>query len=340
MIKSGKDIIFASKLIREGKLVAFPTETVYGLGANGLDAKAVARIFEAKKRPSFDPLILHISSIDDLETVFKKPISPLILQLAEKYWPGPLTIVAPKTAKVPDIVTAGLNTVAVRMPSHKVALKLIKQAGVPIAAPSANLFGRLSPTQPEHVKEQLTTIDYLLDGGPTNIGLESTIIAVSGNNIEILRPGAITPDRLQADFPKVKIVSSSTEKHIQAPGQLKSHYSPRKPLYLYDEMPQELPAYAGLLLFEPATIPEGAQSKIKLLSETGDLLEAASNMFNALHDFEADASIEQIYAVKIKEEGIGLAIMDRINKAAYRFTHFVDENGISEGEGLPQEHST
>jgi L-threonylcarbamoyladenylate synthase len=338
MIKSGKDIIFASKLIRDGKLVAFPTETVYGLGANGLDAKAVARIFEAKKRPSFDPLILHISSIDDLESIFKKPISPLIFQLAEKYWPGPLTIVALKTAKVPSIVSAGLDTVAARIPSHKVAQKLIKQAGVPIAAPSANLFGRLSPTQAEHVKEQLTTIDYLLDGGPTNIGLESTIVAVNGNTIEILRPGAITPDRLQADFPKVKIVISGTEKHIQAPGQLKSHYSPRKPLYLYDKMPEVLPEYAGLLLFEPSPIPEGAQAKIRLLSATGDLLEAASNMFNALHDFEADPSIEQIYAIKIKEEGIGLAIMDRMNKAAYRFTHFVDENGILEGEGIQSGH--
>jgi len=337
MIKSGKDIIFASKLIKEGKLVAFPTETVYGLGANGLDAKAVARIFEAKKRPSFDPLILHIASIDDLETVFKKPISPLIFQLAEKYWPGPLTIVATKVAKIPEIVTAGLNTVAVRIPSHKAALKLIKRSGVPIAAPSANLFGHLSPTKASHVKEQLTTIDYLIDGGSTNIGLESTIVTVNGDSIEILRPGAITTEQLKTDFPNIKILNSNTEEHIQAPGQLKSHYSPRKPLYLYDQMPEELPDYAALLLFEPATIPKEAKSKVILLSSTGDLLEAASNMFNALHDLEADDSIEQIYAVKVKEEGIGMAIMDRINKAAYRFTHFVDENGMEKGENIPKE---
>jgi L-threonylcarbamoyladenylate synthase len=320
MIKSGKDIIFASKLIREGKLVAFPTETVYGLGANGLDAKAVAGIFEAKKRPSFDPLILHIASLDDLGTVYKTPVDPLILRLAEKYWPGPLTIVSQKSSKVPDIVTSGLKTVAVRMPNHPIALKLIRQAGVPVAAPSANLFGRLSPTEPAHVKEQLTTIDYLVEGGKTTFGIESTIISVNKNTIEVLRPGAITADQIKIDFPEVKIVTSSTGTHIQAPGQLKSHYSPRKPLYLYDEMPENLPDYAGLILFEPLPVPQDAKSKVLLLSETGDLLEAASNMFKALHDFEADPTVEQIFAVRIKEEGVGIAIMDRLKKAAYRFT--------------------
>ena len=329
MIKSGKDIIFASKLIKEGRLVAFPTETVYGLGANGLDAKAVARIFEAKRRPSFDPLILHIASIDELETVFLKPISPLILRLAQKYWPGPLTIVAPKTQKVPDIVTAGLNTVGVRMPSHPVAQKLIRQAGVPVAAPSANLFGRLSPTEAEHVKQQLTGVDYLLEGGKTNVGIESTIVAVTKNGIEILRPGAITPDQIKTDFPDVEVLTSSTEKHIQAPGQLKSHYSPRKPFYLFDGLPENLPAYVGLILFEPHTLPADVQSKVILLSESGDLLEGASNMFAALHKFENDSSVEQIYAVKVKEEGIGLAIMDRLKKAAYRFTTITNGDEIA-----------
>lgn len=332
MIKSGKDTIFASKLIKEGKLVAFPTETVYGLGANGFDAKAVARIFEAKKRPSFDPLILHISSIEELPTVFKKPISPMIMQLAEKYWPGPLTIVGPKTAKVPDIVTSGLKTVAVRMPRNKVALKMIKQAGVPVAAPSANLFGRLSPTTPEHVKEQLSTIDYLLEGGKTDIGLESTIVTVNGKTIEILRPGGISMDQLQQDFPGVNVVMSATEKHIQAPGQLRSHYSPRKPLYLHDSVPDKLPEYAALLIFEPHPIPEGAKSKIVLLSSTGDLTEAAANMFAVLHDLEDDPEVEQIYAVRVKEEGIGMAIMDRMKKAAYRYSHFVDDQGMVRDE--------
>ncbi|ASB49903.1 L-threonylcarbamoyladenylate synthase [Alkalitalea saponilacus] len=328
MIKSGKDIIFASKLIREGKLVAFPTETVYGLGANGFDAKAVAKIFEAKKRPSFDPLILHISSTEQLESVFKTPVPALITRLAEKYWPGPFTIVAPKSRKVPAIVTAGLKTVAVRMPKHPVALKLIKQAGVPVAAPSANLFGRLSPTEPEHVREQLTTIDYLVEGGKTNYGIESTIVSVNGNNIEVLRHGAITPEQIKTDFPDTNVSISSTENHIQAPGQLKSHYSPRKPLYLLDEMPDEIPEYVRLMLFEPHEVPEGVEQRIRLLSDKGDLLEAASNMFTVLHDLESDPEVEQIYALKVKTEGIGLAIMDRMNKAAYRYSTLASDDEI------------
>ncbi|MDR2929067.1 MAG: threonylcarbamoyl-AMP synthase [Cytophagaceae bacterium] len=320
MIKSGKDTIFASKLIREGKLVAFPTETVYGLGANGLDAKAVARIFEVKKRPSFDPLILHIAAIDDLHTVFKRPVSPLIIRLAQKYWPGPLTIVSHCRKSIPDIVTSGLPTVAVRMPNHPVALKLIRQAGVPIAAPSANLFGRLSPTTPEHVKEQLTAVDYLIEGGRTNIGIESTIVSVCSDVIEIIRPGIITEAQIAADFPDVKVVSEYAAQIVNAPGQLKSHYSPNKPFYLIDELPSELPNYVGLILFNTMRLPAGANCKVNLLSQNGDMLESASNLFAALHGFENDSAIEKIYAMKVKDEGIGTAIMDRLNKAAYRFT--------------------
>lgn len=328
MIKTGKDIVFASSLIKEGKLVAFPTETVYGLGANGLNAKAVAKIFEVKKRPSFDPLILHISSVEQLDTVFAKGVSPLIEKLAQTYWPGPLTIVAQKSKVVPDIVTAGLNTVAVRMPNHPIALKLIRLSKVPIAAPSANLFGRLSPTHSKHVRDQLNGVDYLIDGGSTNFGIESTIITVASNKIEVLRPGAITPQQIQADFPDVEVVASSTEKHIQAPGQLKSHYSPRKPFYLFNSIPDELPEYAALLLFEPLELPKDAQSKVVVLSQTGDLLEGASKMFSALHELEADNGVEQIFAVGVPEEGVGLAIMDRLQKAAYRFTGVVDETEI------------
>lgn len=320
MIRSGKDIIFASKLIREGKLVAFPTETVYGLGANGLDAKAVARIFEAKRRPAFDPLILHIGEVSDLSQVFMKPFPALVEKLAEKYWPGPLTIVAAKNKKVPDIVTSGLSTVAVRMPDHPVALKLIKQAGVPLAAPSANLFGRLSPTEANHVKEQLTTIDYLLDGGKSGIGIESTIVSVNKNRIDILRPGAITATQISDDFPGIEVRISNTEEHIQAPGQLKSHYSPVKPLFLVDGVPECLPTRAGLMVFDPSSFNRELTQGIKILSKTGDLLEAASNMFTVLHELELDNNIEVIYAIKVIEEGIGLAIMDRLKKAAYRFS--------------------
>jgi len=190
------------------------------------------------------------------------------------------------------------------------------------------LFGRLSPTKAAHVREQLRTIDYLVEGGKTNIGIESTIVAVANKRIEILRPGAITSAQLKLDFPDIEVVASSTEKHIQAPGQLKSHYSPRKPFYLFDHLPDNLPDYAALLLFRPYDIPATAKSKVFLLSADGDLLEGASKVFSVLHDLEADDSVEQIYAVKVEEQGIGVAIMDRLRKAAYRFTGATDGGEI------------
>lgn len=328
MIKSGKDIIFASKLIKEGKLVAFPTETVYGLGANGLDAGAVAKIFEVKKRPSFDPLILHIASDEMLKDVYKKDFPDLISRLAEKYWPGPLSIVYYKNKKVPEIVTAGLDTVAVRMPNHPTALKLIKRACTPVAAPSANQFGRLSPTEAGHVKENLTGVDYLLEGGATTVGLESTIVSVISGRIEILRPGAITLKQIRADFPDVEVLSSSTEKHIQAPGQLKSHYSPKKPFYLVDELPDELSENIALVLFQPVEIPANCKAKIILLSESGDLNESATKMFSTFHTLQNDDAIERIFSLEVPDEGIGTAIMDRLRKASFRFTNLSDENEV------------
>jgi len=318
MIRSGKDIVFASRLIKEGKLVVFPTETVYGLGANGLNKNAIARIFEVKKRPFFDPLILHIAEINDLSHIFKKPVSPIIIKLAEKYWPGPLTIVAPRQKKIPDIVTAGLPTVAVRMPNNPIALKLIRLSGVPIAAPSANLFGRVSPTTPDYVKEQLDKVDYLIDGGRTDVGIESTIVSADDKTIEILRPGIITEEKITADFPDIKVVVVDSLQKINAPGQLKSHYSPKKPFYLFDELPDDLPYGVGLILVEPIKLPENTNCKIIFLSKDGDLLEAAANLFEAFHDFEKARVVEKIYALKIKEEGIGKAIMDRWKKAANR----------------------
>lgn len=331
MVRSGKDVIYASKLIREGKLVAFPTETVYGLGANGMNAKAVARIFEAKKRPAFDPLILHIAELSDLQKVFIKPFPALIEKLAAKYWPGPLTIVSEKSNSIPEIVTSGLPTVAVRMPNHAIALKLIRQSGVPIAAPSANLFGRLSPTDADHVKQQLTTIDYIIEGGKSDVGIESTIVSVNKNTIEILRPGAITGAQIKKDFPDLDVIVSNSQDHITAPGQLKSHYSPVKPLYLVDEAPILLPDNAGLMVFNPSTYTQVLTSGVKLLSKSGDLLEAASNMFAVLHDFEMDNNIEVIYAIRVPEEGIGLAIMDRLKKAAYRYSEIENYSVVNLG---------
>ena len=320
MIKSGKDVVFASKLIREGKLVVFPTETVYGLGTNGLNAKAVAKIFEVKNRPLNDPLILHISSIDDLYGIFKEPISPIVKRLAEKYMPGPLTIVAPRQKTIPGIVTAGLPTVAVRMPSHPIAMKLIRLAGVPVAAPSANIFGRLSPTLPKHVRSQLKKVDYMIEGAKTTLGIESTIVSVLDDTIQILRPGSINETQIQNDFPDLKVVSTYSDTKINSPGQMKSHYTPEKPLYLLDELPEDIPENVGVISIGNMEFPETIKFKTNILSRRNDMDFAATNLFIALHRFEQDPEIEKIYVLKIKEEGIGIAIMDRLKKAAYRYT--------------------
>ncbi|MGB5653874.1 MAG: L-threonylcarbamoyladenylate synthase, partial [Robiginitalea sp.] len=185
----------AAKIITQGGVVAFPTETVYGLGANALDPMAVARIFELKERPSFDPLIVHIADLEQLQ-VLTTSEDPRIGKLAEAFWPGPLTLVLPKTAQVPDIVTSGLPTVGIRMPDHPMALGLIRTCGCPLAAPSANKFGRLSPTRAAHVTRHLPEADYILDGGTTRVGLESTIVRLESDGFLILRPGGITREDL------------------------------------------------------------------------------------------------------------------------------------------------
>jgi L-threonylcarbamoyladenylate synthase len=186
----------AAQIIKDGGLVAFPIETVYGLGANALNPFAVARIFELKERPSFDPLIVHIASFNDLTTL-SSGINDNVIRLAKHFWPGPLTIVLPKSSIVPDLVTSGLDTVGIRMPDHPIALELIKQSHCPIAAPSANKFGQLSPVNAHHVKKQLPNVDYILDGGNTSVGIESTIVSINGITCQLLRPGFITLDDIE-----------------------------------------------------------------------------------------------------------------------------------------------
>ncbi|MDP2891010.1 MAG: L-threonylcarbamoyladenylate synthase, partial [Bacteroidota bacterium] len=225
---STSELDIAAKYIKEGKLVAFPTETVYGLGANALNPLAVAKIFELKERPSFDPLIVHIASIDDLYTLTENT-DRNVIRLAEKFWPGPLTIVLPKSKLVPDIVTSGLNTVGIRMPDNDIALMLIRAANCPIAAPSANKFGQLSPVSAEHVKKQLPNVDYVLDGGNTSVGIESTIVSIEGNTCTLLRPGVITIADIENALPDTFIYNSEKPEKLIAPGLLKSHYSPVKP---------------------------------------------------------------------------------------------------------------
>ena len=230
-MNTGHDVEHAAHCIREGKLVAFPTETVYGLGADALNPQAVAHIFELKERPSFDPLIVHIAHLDQMTTLVAE-VDPRVFRIAEKFWPGPLTIVMPKGPLVPDIVTAGLPTVGIRMPDNTLALELIQVSGRPIAAPSANKFGRISPTTAAHVKKQLPDVDYILDGGKTTVGIESTIIRLTPAGFQILRNGFITREDLETVLP---FDESPVVSDIAAPGMLKSHYSPRKKLLIADE---------------------------------------------------------------------------------------------------------
>jgi L-threonylcarbamoyladenylate synthase len=311
-----EDIERAARIISDGGLVAFPTETVYGLGANALNPVAVAKIFKAKERPTFDPLIVHIASLDDLKKLTSE-LDEKVMILAERFWPGPLTMVLPKSDLVPDLVTSDLPTVGIRMPDHPVALELIRRAGCPIAAPSANKFGQLSPTTAAHVRKQLPHIDYILDGGKTAVGIESTIVSVEADKCVVLRPGRITPEEIRAALPGVEVESKALNDKIVAPGLLKSHYSPKKPLFILSNETQ-LPAHSGLILHSNAEIPLNA-TRIVRTSENKSLLEVASGLFAALHTLEDDPNISQIWIEAVPETGLGVAIMDRMKKAAFQY---------------------
>ena len=311
-----EQITIAAKHIQEGRLVAFPTETVYGLGANALDPIAVAKIFELKERPTFDPLIVHIASLEDVRKLTKNSDIRVKL-LADKFWPGPLTIILPKSDLVPDIVTSGLETVGIRMPDNAIALDLIRQSGCPIAAPSANKFGQVSPTKAKHVRKQLPDVDYLLDGGSAQVGIESTIISLNNKGFEILRHGVITREEIEQIIPYFAI-EENDKTNIVSPGMLKSHYSPVKPIYILDhKLPEHFEkSKAGLLSF---TGIDCADYKIvELLTDDKDLRTCAVNLFAAIHRLE-DADIAYIAAEPVPETGIGIAIMDKLRKAAYRY---------------------
>ncbi len=308
-----ENIKLAGSIIKKGGLVAFPTETVYGLGANALNPYAVAKIFEVKNRPTFDPLIVHISKIEWLEKLTKE-IDERAFKLIEKFWPGPLTLVLPKSQIVPDIVTAGLPTVAIRMPSHPVALALIESSETPISAPSANRFGYISPTTAEHVEKQLgDKIDLIMDGGRCPIGVESTVLSLIDDEPAILRPGGLPVEEIEKVMGKVKIQTKS-EKPL-SPGQLPKHYSPRTPVKIFKSLDEiKGNENLGILLFKKLDVDIKAKH-IEILSETGNLVEAAGNLFSALHRLD-EANVDIIYAQGVPEVGLGLAIMDRLRKAS------------------------
>jgi len=308
----------AAEIITRGGIVAFPTETVYGLGANAFHPLAVARIFDVKQRPYFDPLIVHIAQPADLEKIVSD-IPSVAGKLMERFWPGPLTLVLPKRQEVPDLVTAGLPTVAVRMPSHAVALELIELAGCPIAAPSANPFGYLSPTTAQHVREQLgNEVDLILDGGPCEVGVESTILSFSEKRPRLLRPGGVSLEEIESIIGKVDTGPVKTLRP-SAPGMLARHYAPRTPIVL-DWRDKDLRSHEGkkigLLAFqEPVNYP--AFDHVEVLSKKGDFREAAANLFAAIRRLDT-AKLDMILAEAVPEVGLGRAIMDRLRRASHK----------------------
>lgn len=315
----GQDILKAGERIREGRLVAFPTETVYGLGANALNPDAVARIFEAKGRPHFDPLIVHVKRLADLEALVSS-FPETATRLAERFWPGPLTLVLPKTSLVPDLVTSGLPTVAVRIPRHPVAQQLLEAAGVPIAAPSANRFGRLSPTTAAHVCEQLgERIDYILDGGPCDVGVESTVLDLTTNPPRLLRPGGVALEDLVEVIGDIATASQIRDCEIPAaPGMLTQHYAPRTRVVVIDSWDQCPVNRSQSALLTLAPINERDQAAflaVETLSPTGDLREAATKFFATMRWLD-DAGAEQIIALRFPHHGLGRALNDRLERAA------------------------
>ncbi len=309
----------AAILLRKGGVVAFPTETVYGLGANALDAKACARIFEIKNRPFFDPLIVHVADFQALETLCV--LNPKAEKLMKAFWPGPLTLVLRKKDLVPDLVTSGLPTVAIRFPDHPTAQALIRKAGVPVAAPSANPFGYLSPTTASHVREQIgDAVDLILDGGPCRVGLESTILDLSGPKIRVLRPGGLATEEIERVIGKIeKDGPPAKGLKILAPGQLPFHYSPHTALRIVEQPRRKFPKSKrlGLLSFTGSTPKLSGYAHVEILSPRGDLREAAANLFSCLHRLDA-ARLDSIDAEPVPDKGLGRAILDRLRKAANR----------------------
>lgn len=301
-----EDVLRAAALIRAGRLVAFPTETVYGLGANALDPAAVDSIFRAKGRPATSPLIVHVSSREMAQRYVRVwPNEAEVLSL--RFWPGPLTIVLPKVQAIPDRVTAGLDTVAIRMPAHKLALELIEAAGVPIAAPSANRFTQLSPTTAGHVRAAFgDTVDLVLDGGPTNVGIESTVLslAVPGSPL-ILRPGMVTQFDIEAAIGPVESVLSVQGAH-PSPGMHERHYSPRTPLILSSELP------SGRGVFVWWRYPKAAA---KVLQMPSDPALYASRLYGTLHELDAEGW-DFIAVEPVPETHDWAGIRDRLRRAA------------------------
>ncbi len=320
----------AAQLLREGKLVAFPTETVYGLGANGLDAEAAASIYQAKGRPSDNPLILHIADFEAWEPLVQQ-ITPIARMLAERFWPGPLTMILPRSSRVPNVVTGGLDTVAVRMPATTVTRELIRQAGVPVAGPSANTSGKPSPTTADAVWEDLHgRIDAILDCGPCKVGLESTVVDLSDEVPVLLRPGGLTAEALREVIPNLQMdpALSGAEVAIpKAPGMKYRHYAPKAAVEVW-EGPSELVTQAFLTVWRQDTAEETgflvteemaaclpSSPRVIIYGQRRRPQTLAAGLFAALRRFDS-LPVRSILAEGVEEAGLGQAVMNRLRKAA------------------------
>ena len=326
-----QDLPQAAEIIRRGGLVGIPTETVYGLGANGLDAEAVSHIFEAKGRPQDNPLILHITDVSWLER-YCKDIPLTAYELAEAYWPGPMTMILPRKDMVPDAVTAGLDTVGMRCPSHPLCHELIRLADVPIAAPSGNTSGRPSPTTADHMREDMDgKIDAIVDGGPCSVGVESTIIDLTCTPPRLLRPGGISLEQLRAVLGQVDVDPAVTRllgagEKPKAPGMKYRHYAPKAPVTVVSGDPRAAAEYIaahaapedGVICFDefmPLFTSRTGTRPVMDLGPAGDKEEQARHIFDALRSFD-HTQVTAIWAQCPDTEGIGLAIANRLNKAA------------------------
>jgi len=331
-------VMEAADLIRKGELVVFPTETVYGLGADALQIQAIERIFTAKGRPFSDPLIVHIAAHEELETLVSS-IPPIARELAQAFWPGPLTLVLPASDRVPRLITAGLPNVAIRMPAHPVALALIRAAGTPIAAPSANRFMHVSPTTAQHALADLNgSVPLILDAGPSKVGVESTVLNLCSALPTILRPGGVSLEALRTIIPEVQILSQHTSDATQenqeneeaqvAPGQMAIHYSPIVPTFLFEGSVEEM--HTAMLAEVRRRQAQGervgvliANEDMATFQETGAHLyslgstpeQIATHLFAGLRALE-DANVQVILCRSFALDGVGRAVRDRLLKAA------------------------
>jgi L-threonylcarbamoyladenylate synthase len=312
---TAESIARAVELLRAGEVIGMPTETVYGLAGDGLNPAALARIFETKHRPLFDPLILHFADMASaFDVVAQVPL--VARELAQRFWPGPLTLVLRKRDIVPDLATSGLPNVAIRVPAHHVAQQLLRAyGGGPLAAPSANRFGRISPTDALAVHAELgKSIPLILDGGACAVGLESSVLYVAETQPVLLRAGGIPVEEIEAITGPVRH-GAPVEDRPQSPGQLKSHYAPRKPLTLVDDAAQ-IPSRADIGWLAFGTVTRAFPGIIENVSPTGDLREAAAHFFRAMRALDDTPQVSELFAAKFPSQGLGLAINERLERAA------------------------